>query len=171
MSGILNDWLGEENKSWKKWIITFIVMVFLLIGLGIFRGCCVTSINNYELGYRYDLRTGDLARINHRGYVLHPPFVVEIHTVDLRPTQVCINANSRVLNCKLVKFNPEGLELFLSWHGRNNYQTGTGEGSSFNNILMSYAYDGSGKTYPFLTVIRELKPEEGPSDSAQGTKL
>ena len=25
---------------------------------------------------------------------------------------------------------------------------------------MAYAYDGSGKSYPFLTVIRELKPEE-----------
>jgi hypothetical protein len=75
-----------------------------------------------------------------------------------------------VLNCKLVKFNPDGLEVFLAWHGRNNYQTGTGGGSSFANILMSYAYDGSGKTYPFLTVIRELKPEERTSDGVAGAR-
>ena len=86
--------------------------------------------------------------------------------------QVCINANARVLNCKLVSFDPAGLDLFLSWHGRNDYSgpgvstagTTTATASNLENILMSYAFDGSGKSYPFLKVIRELRPEE----AAQG---
>jgi hypothetical protein len=143
-----------------------IVFVVLLLGALLFRGCCVTFVDSYEMGYRYDARSGALSRIDRTGYILHAPFVVEIHTVDLRPMQVCINANARVLNCKLVQFNPAGLELFLSWHGRDNYDTSAQ--SKLNPILMSYAYDGSGKSYPFLTVIRELKPEEAiaPTGSA-----
>ncbi len=89
--------------------------------------------------------------------------------------QVRISANSRVLNAKLVQFNPDevdpdtgmrGLELFLSWHGRGNYDGPNVSGSSFasstpfSDILTSYAYEGSGKSYPFLTIIRELKTEE-----------
>ncbi len=145
-------------ESETKWIAAGSVTILALCA-GIFaRGCCVTFIDNYELGYRYDKRNGQVTRIGHTGYVVHPPVLVEIHTVDLRPMQVCINANARVLNCKLVQFNPAGLETFLAWHGRNNYSTD----SNFNSILMSYAYDGSGKSYPFLTVIRELKTEEVP---------
>ena len=85
--------------------------------------------------------------------------------------QICLNANMRVLNCKLVQFNPDGvdpvtkqkgLELFLSWHGRSNYE-GPGNASSagtsststtvFSDILKSYAYDGTGKEYPFLKIL------------------
>lgn len=127
-----------------------------LIGALVFRGCCITEVDSYELGYRYDLRNGQINRITHPGYVMHAPWpLVEVHTVDLRPMQVCINANARVLNCKLVQFDPAGLELFLSWHGRADYNN-----EKLNPILMSYAYEGSGRNYPFLKVIRELKADE-----------
>lgn len=139
------------------WIIGSVVVLGILAAVFI-RGCCITFVDNYELGYRYDLRTGQINRVGHTGYVFHPPLIVEIHTVDLRPMQVCINANSRVLNCKLVQFQAEGLELFLSWHGRNDYESG--EGGKLHQILMSYAYDGSGRTYPFLKIVRELKSDE-----------
>lgn len=162
------------------WGAVWLVLIggFLLI---LFRMLCVNFVDSYELGYKYDKRTGAVERlmtsgkdstgaivmVPRTGYIVTPPFVVSVNTVDLRPMQVCINANSRVLNCKLVKFNPAGLELFLSWHGRSNYDGGNSSTSSssttsskFNQILMSYAYDGSGKVYPFLEIIRELKPED-----------
>ncbi len=75
--------------------------------------------------------------------------------------QVCINANARVLNCKLVRFNPDGLDLFLSWHGRNDYHgPNTTSTDNLSPILMSYAFDGSGTEYPFLTVLRDLRPQD-----------
>jgi hypothetical protein len=144
-------------KSTFLWVLAGSIVVCIL-GTIFVRGCCVTFVDNYEAGYRYDLRSGKVDRIGRTGYILHAPFVVEIHTIDCRPMQVCINANSRVLNCKLVQFDPGGLELFISWHGRDDYVTG--DSTNLHNILMSYAYDGSGKTYPFLKVIRELKSEE-----------
>lgn len=145
------------KKHWFSAGLTTLVFV-AFIGLLFFRIMFVNFVDNYEQGYKFDLRIGQIERVDHTGYVVTWPFIVQVHTVDLRPMQVCINANSRVLNCKLVKFNPDGLELFLSWHGRSDYNNGGT--SNFNQILMSYAYDGSGRTYPFLTVIRELKNEE-----------
>ena len=112
-------------------------------------------VDNYELGYKFDATSGVTSRLARTGWIWKRPFLDKVNTVDLRPRQVCINANSRVLNCKLVKFNPAGLELFLSWHGRTDYNE-----SNLDEILKSYAYDGSGKSYPFLTVLRELKNEE-----------
>lgn len=124
------------------------------------RACCFTFVDSYEMGYRYDSRNGQISRVGRTGYVFHAPLVVDVDIVDLRPMQVCINANSRVLNCKLVQFNPSGLETFLSWHGRGDYDYSANETCKLRQILLSYAYDGSGKNYPFLTIIRELKPEE-----------
>ncbi len=158
------------SKGEKLGIAAGIVVVGLLLLALLFRVMFVDFIDNYELGYKYDLRSGRIAVLDRTGYVVTPPLVVKVHTVDLRPMQVCINANQRVLNCKLVQFNKSGLELFLSWHGRNDYEGpgngggGTGsvgsETTPFSEILKSYAYDGSSKSYPFLTIIRELKPEE-----------
>jgi hypothetical protein len=146
----------------KFWWTVVSLSTLLVLGAIFFRSCCVTFVDSYELAYRYDLRNGQISRVNRTGYILHAPFVVDIDTVDLRPMQVCINANSRVLNCKLVAFDEAGLELFLSWHGRGNYRgvTSMGESGNLNAILMSYAYDGSGRAYPFLKVLRELKNDE-----------
>lgn len=149
----------KDDPNDLPWLIkgAFAIGVLVLLGfcaLCVFRVTCVTYVDNYELGYKFDSRTGEITILPRPGYWIVPPFLVSVHTIDLRPMQVCINANSRVLNCKLVKFNPEGVELFLSWHGRGDYGAMT-----LNPILMSYAYDGSNETYPFLSVIRELKGE------------
>ena len=148
----------EKKYALLGVLVGIVVLAFIsLVG---FRLACVDFVDNYELGYKYDAwNNGQIERLNRTGYVVTKPFIVKVHRVDLRPMQVCINANSRVLNCKLVQFNPDGLELFLSWHGRNDYSN-DGVSANLNAILMSYAYDGSGKTYPFLKVLRELKPEE-----------
>ncbi len=156
------------SKGEKLGIAAGIVVVGLLLLALLFRVMFVDFIDNYELGYKYDLRSGQIVVLNRTGYVITPPLVVKVHTVDLRPMQVCINANQRVLNCKLVQFDRAGLDLFLSWHGRDDYDgpgnsgggtVGSGT-TTFSEILKSYAYDGSSKSYPFLTIIRELKPEE-----------
>ena len=127
-----------------------------------FRFIVVTHVENYELGYLWDARDGSITRIQHPGYIIHPPIVTYVYTIDLRPMQVCINANKRTLNCKLVRFNPAGLDKFLEWHGTNDYaingtnadgRTTTG---GLDDILMSYAFDGSRTRYPFLEVLGEI---------------
>lgn len=171
----VREFFSEEGwlmKIGAGLVLLIVLSVVLLVG---FRLVCVDFVENYQLGYVYDARDGTITRLGRTGYIVTWPFVQSVHTVDLRPMQVRISANSRVLNAKLVQFNPDevdpdtgmrGLELFLSWHGRGNYDGPNVSGSSFasstpfSDILTSYAYEGSGKSYPFLTIIRELKTEE-----------
>lgn len=156
-------------------VLLAIVFALSLVGGCTFRVMFVNWIDNWAVPYKFDSRTGKIERLPHVGYVVTPPLLVSVHYVDARPMQVCISAIQRVLNCKLVQFTPDGmgvdenekpidgLKLFLKWHGRADYSNegGTRENPTvLNQILMAYAYEGSGKNYPFLTVIRELKPEE-----------
>src|SRR3989344_2500764 len=116
------------------YVVVTIVVSFLL--LLVYRVVFLTFTDNYVTTYRYDLigeNKGKNTIVPRNGYVFAWPFIQKVHIVDKRPMQVCIYAIQRVLNCKLVQFNP---------------------------ILMAYACEGSGKEYPFLTVIRELKPSE-----------
>lgn len=156
-----------KMPTWAKWLIGFVIV--LLIAL-ILKGLFLNFVDSYEVGYKFDKRSGKLTTLNRTGWVVTPPFVVSVHTVDIRPVQVCINANARVLNCKLVQFDTKGLDLFLSWHGRNDYEIGSDPNyqGSFPDILRSYAYSGDvNGTYPFLKILKELKPEDSTKDTLQ----
>lgn len=144
----------------------FLIGVAILIALGIFgglfyRAACYTFVDNYEFAYQFNGITGELKPLINedgspkQGYIFAWPIVTSIHTIDTRPMQVCINANSRVLNCKLVQFDPAGWKTFVSWHGRGDYNQ-----MSLESILMSYAYDPSNKSYPFLKITKELKNQD-----------
>lgn len=135
-----------------------LITLGVILGIGIITLFgCIEKVENYELGYTFDLRTGKIEVLPRQGYFITYPFVVKVHTIDLRPTQVCINANSRVLNCKLVKFNPSGLLEFIAWHGRGDYYVDVSTMSTpFEEILMSYAYDESDEKYPFITIVKEF---------------
>lgn len=149
------------NRTQKTWLGIGIGFTTLIILALIIRGMFFTFIDNYEFGYRFDTRTGELHPLINKdgslrqGYIFSYPFVEKVHTIEMRPMQVCINANSRVLNCKLVEFNPEGFETFIAWHGRGDYSQ-----ANLKDILMSYAYDPSNKEYSFLSIKKELKNED-----------
>src|SRR5262245_5397322 len=107
--------IADAKETWSRWNLFGKCLSLLAVLLGItlvlllfFRILFGNFVDNYELGYKFDRRTGQIERVGRTGYVVTPPFLVNVHTVDLRPMQVCINANSRVLNCKLVQFNPAG---------------------------------------------------------------
>jgi hypothetical protein len=149
------------SRTQRIWIGVGIVFTSIFIIALLIRGMFFTFIDNYEFGYRFDARSGELHPLINKdgilkqGYIFSYPFVEKIHTIEMRPMQVCINANSRVLNCKLVEFNPEGFETFIAWHGRGDYSQ-----ESLKDILKSYAYDPSNKKYNFLTIKKELKNED-----------
>jgi hypothetical protein len=159
-----------EEHSWGRRrfgvVIGYIMGGLLVIGLVVVWATWVwwvEFVDTYQQGYVFNTRSGKIVLLERTGYFIRQPIFEQYHTVDLRPMQVCINANQRVLNCKLVQFNPKGLELFLSWHGRRNYEgpgNGRADQTDFSEILKSYAYEGTGKIYPFLIVLRELKNED-----------
>lgn len=112
-------------------------------------------VDNYEFGYRFDATTGEITPLEQQGYIISAPFITKIHTIDTRPFQVSVSANNRVLNAKLVQFNPEGYIQFIAWHGRDSYDQ-----IALKPILMSYAFDPSQNEYPFLKILKELKNED-----------
>lgn len=130
-------------------------VVLGLIGLFVWYVAWLKWVENYELGYIFDARNGTITVVDHTGYISSPPFVTHVNTIDLRPMQLCISANRRTLNCKLVKFDPEGLDLFLTWHGRDDYDIESEGIGGLRDILKSYAFDESGTVYPFLTIMSE----------------
>ncbi len=128
----------------------------------------VTMVDNHEFAFSYNRLDGKIEVINRTGWIVRTPLVYTVHTIDLRPYQISItadikmdiggfdrsgNVGSRVLNAKLVRFNPAGLKTFLEWHGRK-------AGNNHDNmleILKAYAFDVSqGKDCPFLTIESEL---------------
>lgn len=146
-----------------KGFLAFIFGIISAVFVAIFSATCVTFVDNYEVGYKFDAITGEVTEVGREGYVITPPLIVRVHTIDTRPMQVCITSsatrnytgvNERVLNCKLVRFNEKGLKQFVDWHGRDDYS-----GDKLGNILKAYAYEDAGKTYPFLDVMRELKTD------------
>ncbi len=161
----------EKKMELVARIVAGVVVLAMLV-LVIFRGTCVTFVDKHELGFQYDKFTGQISRLNRTGYIVRNPIRYTVHTVDLRPYQISITAlpnvssdstsgsdvGRRVLNAKLVKFNPEGLETFIAWHGRT-------AGDSLNNLLeimKCYAFDATGgRDCPFITIINEISPGQG----------
>lgn len=137
----------------------FVVLVLVLALMA--RVMFFDFVDNYEMAYLFDKRKGEIYVLKDdmgnlkNGYIFSYPFVQSVHRLDLRPMQVCINANQRVLNCKLVEFNPDGFDLFIEWHGRADYTT-----FQLKDIMTSYAYDESKQKYPFLNILKELKNED-----------
>lgn len=143
--------------SEKFWAIVGSSILFLVVVAIVVRLSCFGYVENYELGYQFDTVSGKTTKLVNKdktfknGYIYANPLVF-IYTIDLRPMQVSINANNRVLNAKLVQFNPTGFEKFIAMHGNANYSQ-----ENLKDILMSYAYDDSSKDFNFLTILKELK--------------
>lgn len=148
------------NKLRNLGIALASLLILTLLVVGVTRAAFYDFVENYEMAYMFDKAKGEINILQDEngklrsGYVFSYPIINSIHKIDLRPMQVCINANSRVLNCKLVEFNPDGFSTFIEWHGRGDYSKYTLE-----EILKSYAYDNSPNSYPFLTIKKELKGE------------
>lgn len=142
-----------------------------LLSLLVFRIGWVNYIDSTEFAYQFDSRNGQISEVYKKGYYVSSPFVT-VHTVEMRPMQICLNANNRVLNCKLVEFDTLGWRELIRLHGRKNYSNdggsfGGGSGNSsggggLNDIFASYAYDGSGKLPSFIHILKgsAIEPKE-----------
>ncbi|MFA7218952.1 MAG: hypothetical protein WC119_00305 [Synergistaceae bacterium] len=153
-----------------KFIVPGALILAIILAL-ILRIFFLSFVDKHELGYCYNKITGEIVKFERTGYFLFPPWFYSVHSIDLRPMQLQITANSfgntsamdmvnqRVLNAKLVSFNPDGLETFIEWHGRNAGDRRT----ELAEILRCYAFDREGgKNCPFLTIERELSPAQTP---------
>jgi hypothetical protein len=184
----IGEIMEKTKKSLMDYSITFgiIIGIILVLAFGggiLFRVFCVTKVDNYEFAFSYNWWNGKIERIDRTGWIIRPPLMYSVHTIDTRPYQISITAGgeqnssgvsvsssaggiaSRVLNAKLVRFNPEGLSTFLEWHGRS----GADSMNQLTTLMRCYAFDASGgKDCPFITILSELTPgQTGPVNTNQ----
>jgi hypothetical protein len=156
------------NKTLNVAVWIGIGLVIALIGLIIFRVFWVTSQEKHEFAYSFDRFSGNIETYTNCGWIVKTPIRYSVHTIDLRPVQLTISANSRVLNAKLVRFDPKGLKTFIEWHGRGAESNMNG---GFTEILKCYAFDReNGRDCPFLEVIQEIAPNQGVIQNETSTK-
>lgn len=151
-------------------IFLLLITTTVIVG-GSYRIWWVKSVDNYEHAYEWDRSTGKIRKINHTGWVKVAPLYTKVCTIDSRPMQIRIEANfgtngssdgvnTRVLNAKLVQFDPKGADLFFTYHGLSDYDQ-----KSLSEILKIYAYEGAATAnynadslqikYPFLKILGE----------------
>lgn len=137
--------------------LLFIALIYVLVGL--------TNIDKHELGYTFNRFDGTITKLDRTGLIYRDAIKYAVHKKDLRPYQIRITANidigERILNAKLVRFNPAGLDKFIEWHGRKAGGTRT----ELQEILKCYAFaaDG-GVNCPFLIVEAEIEPKQDMSE-------
>lgn len=154
----------EVSTGVKVLLLSLVLALVALIVVSM----SVTQIDNYEMGFQFDRVTGKIETIDHKGWVVRLPIRYSVHTIDLRPYQIQIAANNRVLNAKLVRFKPEGLQTFVEWHGRS-----AGDNTLWLlEILKCYAFDSvGGADCPFIEIIQVISPNksilEGNGDSSE----
>lgn len=145
-----------------KTIIAFLVGVLAVVGSLLFWILCLNHVPPQAIGVAYDSINGQVSVQRNPGWYVTHPFV-QVASVETRPFQVCINAGARILNCKLIRFNPDGatefvkLQGFHYWNGPSNCNSNPGcQSSEFGRIMMGYAY--AEQPYPFLEILEEIKP-------------
>lgn len=170
-----------SKTSYLGIIVVAVISVVVLLGAGLFYLFFVSFVDNYELGFTFNRFSGEIKALDRTGYFIFNPIKYKVHAIDLRPYQLSITASfndssisqgvaSRVLNAKLVQFNPTGLKTFVAWHGR-----GAGDHlSNLKEIMKCYAFDREGgKDCPFIIVLSEINPSQTPTlpDPVPGGKL
>lgn len=157
----INTW--PKRLGWSAAALFIVVLILFVLA----RVLLISSVENYELGYKFNRLNGQITKLERTGWFVNLPFVVSVKTVDLRPMQVCLNANRRVLNCKLVQFNASFFEDFLRvegwwyywWANRISYNLGHKEEyRGMRDILRGYSF--SRQHYPFITVLAEFEGSE-----------
>ena len=155
------DWDNVFDFGRVTLSIGAVVLVVALIVFGLWCALWVTNVDQHELGFTFDRNatagSEAVQIIPYKGWVVRTPFKYSVHTIDLRPYQITISANERVLNAKLVQFNPDGLQTFVKWHGRKAGDMH----DRFLDILKCYAFDkAEGKDCPFLTILQDIAPNQ-----------
>lgn len=148
----------------KKLIVVLVIMLASLVSYGIYFLFTLDYVENYSYAYGWNQFTGERIKLDKRcGWFSTTPIKIKIKSVDLRPVQVCIKGtgdmSDRVLNCKLVRFNINGLDDFIKRHGIQDYPM-----SSVQDYLRVYAYDqilnsNLEKEYPFLIIEKDMNHE------------
>lgn len=135
-------------EKWMKWLAALGV---LILACFIFYCACLNHVGINEVGVAYNSIGGNVWVQAHPGWYLTSP-TVEVANITTLPMKVAIPSEAKVINTKIVRFNPHGVDEFIRLQGFSYFSD-----QGMENILMGYAF--SGKSYPFMDVLQEAGAE------------
>lgn len=153
----------ENTQTSNQWGIgmffAWVAGMSTVVGIGWFI-LCVNIITPPDFGYGIDyMNGGEIIPLKKEGVVVTSPFV-RVYTIDTRARQECLRVgdisnndglNSRISNCLLLQFDPNGLKELIARHG-------TGISGNISKILALHAFDTSGTPPPPFVHIVPQKP-------------
>lgn len=138
----------EYKIDWHKVrIIAFITFVIAPI---LYWMLFLNHVSINEVGVAYNMISGEVTVQDRPGWYRTSPTTV-VASISTLPFKVSVNSSATVINEKVIRFKPEGVQEYIRLQGFSWVQT------NFENIMMGYAY--SGRKWPFLEVIQEAGPE------------
>jgi len=130
--------------SWMFWVL----LALLVIGTPLFYLLCLNHVSINHVGIAYNSRDGTV-EAQHPGWHLTSPFV-QVMSPSVLPFIVKIPSKARLVNQRLVKFNPDGAVDFVKEQGFEWLND-----QEFESVMLGYAY--SGKKFPFLDIIESTE--------------
>lgn len=118
-----------------------------------------TDVN--QVAIMHNVAKGSITIDNTAGFTLSAPWVL-VARIDIRPNRVCVEGVARVANCRLARFVPQQLTLFVDREGfryywfANRLSFNWGHAQEYRgarNYLRGYAF--SQKAVPFVQVMDE----------------
>ena len=128
----------------------------VVLALLIFYGVFLNHVAINEIGVAYDSIGGKVWVQARPGWYITRP-TVKVAVIPTVPLKITIPSEAKVINMKIVRFNPAGIDEFIRLQGFSYFSD-----QSIENILMGYAF--SGEKYPFLDVLQE-SGKENPNTS------
>lgn len=142
----MSDEMKMEN--WMKWAIGFGCFCLAVL---LFYCAFLNHVAINEIGVAYDSIGGKVWVQSQPGWYF-TRITVRVCVIPTVPIKVTIPSEAKVINTKIVRFNPDGIDEFIRLQGFSYFSD-----QSIENILMGYAF--SGKEWPFMEVIQESGDE------------
>ncbi len=140
----------------SKWVT---LCVLILIGFLFYLGC-LNFVEPSEIGIARNFVSGDMWIEEGNGWNISAPGVL-VSRIDMRPMRVGVPSAGHGFSAKLVQFDKEHWQEFVTtegfyyywWANRISFNWSYESYRGVKDIFRGYAY--SVKQYPFLKIVEE----------------
>lgn len=129
--------------------------VLLLIFVIMFWCGFLNHVSVNEIGVAYNSIDGSIIIQDKPGWYFTPP-TVQVGYQSTLPMRVTIQSDANLINTRLVRFVPEGIDEFIKLQGFSMLMK-----NKQANVMLGYAF--SGRKYSFMEILED--PDNSPASS------
>jgi hypothetical protein len=141
----LDDSMGSLMRTIFRWLL-IVLIIAVVVGGPLFYIFCLNHVSLNHVGIAYNSSDGTVT-VQQPGWHRTSPFV-RVANISTLPLVVRIPSEARLVNQRLVKFNPDGAIEYVKEQGFSWITE-----QEFQSIMLGYAY--SGKEFAFLDILEK----------------